>query len=170
MGTSLTVATRTEQVPIDFALYLPESWANDAARRREARIPDDVQFATKSELALQLMRRALANNVPRGLVLADQAYGTSRQFRQEIRRMGLHYAVGVDDRTVVMVYDKLGRRRDEIISVRDLGVRIEARRGFRRCTWRQGTKEPLTARFALRRVVLHMTAHTASRTASRCGF
>jgi SRSO17 transposase len=153
VATSLTVATRTEQVPIDFDLYLPESWANDAARRREARIPDDVQFATKSELALQLMRRALANNVPRGLVLADQAYGSSRQFRQEIRTMGLHYAVGVDDRTVVMVYDKLGRRRDEIISVRDLAVRIEARHGFRRCTWRQGTKAPLTARFALRRVV-----------------
>lgn len=153
VGTSLTIATRTEQVPIDFALYLPEAWANDAARRREARIPDDVQFATKSELALQLVRRALSDGIPRGLVLADQAYGTSREFRDEIRRLGLHYAVGVDRRTVVMVYDKLDRRRDEIISVQDLARRIEARGGFRRCTWRQGTKQPLTARFALRRIV-----------------
>src|SRR5690348_5471450 len=61
IGVSLTVATRTEQVPIDFALYLPEAWTEDRARRQEARIPDDVQFATKTELALQLLRRVVDN-------------------------------------------------------------------------------------------------------------
>jgi SRSO17 transposase len=149
----LTVATRTEHVPIDFALYLPESWIDDAERRREARIPDEVQFQTKPELALDLIRRALDDHVPRGLVLADAAYGSSRDFRDGIREAGLHYAVATDPRTVVMVFDKRGRRRDEIISVHDLAMRIESRRGFRRCTWRQGTSHPLSARFALRRVV-----------------
>jgi SRSO17 transposase len=67
--------------------------------------------------------------------------------------MGLDYAVAVDNRTVVMVFDKLGRRRDEIISIIDLAHRIDAHGGFRRCTWRQGTKQELSARFALRRVV-----------------
>src|SRR6201994_215719 len=153
IGVSLTIATRTEQLPIDFALYLPERWTEDRARRREARIPDDVQFATKPELALGLLRRAVKNGVPPGLVLADQAYGTSREFRKGVREMGLHYAVAVDNRTVVMVFDKLGRRRDEIISVLDLAHRIEEQGGFRRCTWRQGTKQDLSARFALRRVV-----------------
>lgn len=153
IGVSLTVATRTEQLPIDFALYLPESWTEDRARRREARIPDNVQFATKTELALRLLKRAVARGAPPGLVLADQAYGTSREFRKGVREMGLHYAVAVDDRTVVMVFDKLGRRRDEIISVGDLAHRIDAQGGFRRCTWRQGTKQDLSARFALRRVV-----------------
>ena len=153
IGVSLTVATRTEQLPIDFALYLPESWTEDRARRREARIPDDVQFATKTELALRLLKRAVAHEVPPGLVLADQAYGTAREFRKGIREMGLHYAVAVDNRTVVMVFDKLGRRRDEIISVLDLAHRIDEQGGFRRCTWRQGTKQDLSARFALRRVV-----------------
>lgn len=153
IGVSLTVATRTEQVPIDFELYLPEAWTEDRKRRREARIPEDVQFATKPELALRLLRRAVDDKVPPGLVLADQAYGASREFRQEIRDLGLHYAVAVDDRTVVMVFDTLGRRRDEIVSVGDLAYRIESRGGFRRCTWRQGTKQDLSARFALRRVV-----------------
>ena len=153
IGVSLTVATRTEQLPIDFALYLPESWTEDRARRREARIPDDVQFATKPELALRLLERAVAHGVPPGLVLADQAYGTAREFRKGIREMGLHYAVAVDNRTVVMAFDKLGRRRDEIISVLDLAHRIEEQGGFRRCTWRQGTKQDLSARFTLRRVV-----------------
>jgi SRSO17 transposase len=153
IGVSLTVATRTEQLPIDFALYLPESWTEDRARRREARIPDDVQFATKPELALRMLQHAVDNGVPPGLVLADQAYGTSREFRQGVREMGLHYAVAVDSRTVVMVFDKLDRRREEIISVVDLAHRIDAQDGFRRCTWRQGTKQDLSARFALRRVV-----------------
>jgi SRSO17 transposase len=124
IGVSLTVTTRTEQLPIDFALYLPEAWTKDRARRSEARIPDDVQFATKPELALRLLQRAIDNGIQPGLVLADQAYGTSREFRQGVREMGLHYAVAVDNRTVVMVFDKLGRRREEIISVRvDRGVR-----------------------------------------------
>lgn len=153
VGVSLTVATRTEQVPIDFALYLPEAWTDDPARRREARIPADVQFATKTELALQLLRRAVDDGIPPGLVLADQAYGTSREWRQAIREMGLHYAVAVDHRTTVMVFDKIGRRREEIISIIDLAHRIEGRGGFRRCTWREGTKQDLSARFALRRVV-----------------
>ena len=112
-----------------------------------------MQFATKPELALQLLRRAVENGVPPGLVLADQAYGTSREFRKGIRELGLHYAVAVDQRSVVMVFDKLGRRRDEVISIIDLAHRIDARGGFRRCTWRQGTKQDLSARFALRRVV-----------------
>jgi len=153
IGVSLTVTTRTEQLPIDFALYLPEVWTKDRARRSEARIPDDVQFATKPELALRLLQRAIDNGIQPGLVLADQAYGTSREFRKGVREMGLHYAVAVDNRTVVMVFDKLGRRREEIISVLDLALRIDTQGGFRRCTWRQGTKHDLSARFALRRVV-----------------
>jgi SRSO17 transposase len=153
VGVSLTVATRTEQVPIDFALYLPEAWTEDHARRREARIPVDVLFATKPELSLQLMQRALNDGIPPGLVLADQAYGTSRDWRMCVREMGLHYAVAVDSRTTVMVFDKLGRRREEIISIIDLAHRIESHGGFRRCTWREGTKHDLSARFALRRVV-----------------
>jgi SRSO17 transposase len=153
IGTSLTLATRTDQVPIDFALYLPKSWLDDKKRCEEARVPWDVQFATKPELGLQLIRRALDDHMPAGVVLADQAYGASEDFRDGIRAMGLHYAVAVDAQTKVMVYDKRGRRRDERVSVKQLAHRIEARGGFRRTTWRHGTRGPLSARFALRRVV-----------------
>jgi SRSO17 transposase len=153
VGVSLTVATATEQVPIDFALYLPDVWLSDKARRQEARIPDDIPFATKSELALTMMRRARDAGVPAGVVLADVAYGTSRDFRKGIRALGLHYAVAVEARTTVMVFDELGQRNDEILSVGELASRIELQSGFRRCMWRRGTKQDLSARFALRRVV-----------------
>jgi SRSO17 transposase len=152
IATSLVVATRTEQLPIDFALYLSEAWLTDS-RREEARIPWTLKFATKPELALQLIRRAVDDNVPRGIVLADQAYGTSEAFRNGVRALNLHYAVGVDAKTVINVVDKRGRRSHDKVSLKKLAHRIESRGGFRRCTWRQGTKLPLSARFALRRVV-----------------
>lgn len=153
IGVSLSIATRTEQVPIDFALYLPESWITDEQRRREARIPDEVVFKTKPELALDMVRQALVDEVPPGLVLADAAFGSSRDFRDGVRKLGLQYAVAVDPRTVVSVVEKSGRPRQEIVSVQALAQRIESQSGFRRCTWRKGTKEDLTARFALRRVI-----------------
>ena len=153
VGVSLTVATATEQLPIDFALYLPDDWITNEARRQEARIPDDVPFATKGELALRMMKRARDAGIPAGIVLADAAYGTSRDFRKGILELGLHYAVAVEARTTVMVFDELGHRHDEIISVGALASRIESQRGFRRCTWRPGTRQDLSARFALRRVV-----------------
>lgn len=90
---------------------------------------------------------------PAGVLLADAAYGTSRDFRDGIRELGLHYIVGVDPKTAVAVFDRRGRRRDDPVSVRDLAFRVAKQGGFRRCTWRKGTKEDLTARFALRRVV-----------------
>jgi SRSO17 transposase len=61
---------------------------DDKMRRDEARIPWDVQFATKPELGLQLIRRALDDHIPPGLVLADKAYGASDDFRERLREMG----------------------------------------------------------------------------------
>jgi SRSO17 transposase len=159
LATSLSVATRTEHLPIDFELYLPTSWTEDAARRREARIPDWVAFQTRPELALEMIRRAVVDGVPPGVVLADSAYGSSIAFRAGIRALDLHYIVAVDPQTVVAVFDKLDRRRDTPVGVRDLAFRIDEHGGFRRCTWRKGTKTDLSARFALRRVVPAYDAH-----------
>lgn len=164
VATSLTIATRTDQVPIDFELYLPKTWTDDPKRRAEARIPWQVEFETKPQLGLRLIRRAVEAGVPPGLVLADQGY-SSVELRDGIRALGLHYAVGVDAKTVVKVYSKNGRLREETIKVKKLAQRIDASGGFRRCTWRQGTKVPLSARFALRRVVwagVHTYKHKQS--------
>jgi SRSO17 transposase len=77
VGVSLSIATRTEHLPIDFELYLPTDWANS---------PEPSP-------------------------------------------------------------------RSEALSVSELALHINERGGFRRCTWRKGTKEDLSARFALRRVI-----------------
>lgn len=153
IGVSLSVATRTEHLPTDFELYLPDSWANDSARRQEARIPEEVTFKTKPQLAVQMLRRAVADNVPKGVVLADGAYGTSSEFRSQVRSLGLHYAVGVDPQTTVCLFEPEECLQGEAVSVKDMALNIHERGGFRRCTWRSGTRETLWARFALRRVV-----------------
>jgi len=153
IGVSLSVATPIDHAPIDFELYLPEIWANDPKRRKEARIPDEVQFKTKPELALDMIRRAVVDGIPLGVILADSAYGTSSAFRDGVRSLGLHYAVGVNPQTTVDLLDSIGRPRGKPVSVRELALQIHERGGFRRCTWRKGTKKDLAASFALRRVV-----------------
>lgn len=153
LGVSLSATTQTEHVPLDFELYLPTCWTADPARRAEARIPDDVTFKTKPDLALEMIRRAVEAGVPQGVVLADSAFGTSSDFRLELRRLGLHYAVGVGATTTVFETDPdVLNRGGASISVRDLAVKLMAKKKFRRTTWRSGTKEDLTARFAMRRV------------------
>jgi SRSO17 transposase len=153
IGTSLSVASATEHLPIDFELYLPRSWAEDPDRRTEARIPEGVVFQTKPELALKMIQRAVADGVPPGDVLADAAYGTSREFRAGVRKSGLHYGVGVEPQTKVWLLTQSGQRGSEARSVKELAFELLAANAFRRTTWREGTKEKLWAYFAMRRVV-----------------
>jgi SRSO17 transposase len=153
IGVSLSTATRTEHLPIDFELYLPEQWANDPARRTEARIPPEVTFKTKPQLALQMIERAVQDGVPQGVVLGDTGYGSSAEFRARLRSLGLHYALAVYPHTTVRLLDAQGRPKGDALSVSDLAFSLHERGGFRRCTWRQGTSEALSARFALRPVI-----------------
>lgn len=149
LGVSLSVANRSEHAPIDFELYLPKSWTQDPERRKEARIPEDIPFRTKPELALLMVHRAVEDNIPLGVLLADSAFGDSSAFRAGVRSLGVDYAVGVHGPTTVFVVDRLGRRRGEALSVRDLSLT----RKYRRVTWRVGTKQKLSAHFTRLRVV-----------------
>jgi len=153
VAASLTIATRTEHVPVDFALYLPESWTENPSRRAEAHIPDDVTFKTKPELGLEMIARAVADGLPAGLVLADSAYGDNTEFRRRVRCEGMDYAVGLHRTTTVWRLDPLGRRIGAPVAVGDLAIAI-GRRSFRRVTWREGTKGKMSSRFAVERVVL----------------
>lgn len=148
IGVSLAVATDTEQVAVDFELYLPKSWANDPAKRLEARIPDDVTFKTKIELALGMIERAAQAGLPGEVILADTAYGTSTDFRCAVWSMGFDFAVAVQSPLRVVQLD----HRDRVMgSPHAAGVMAGWLR-FRRVTWRDGTKSKLSSRFAFARV------------------
>ena len=81
VAVSLSVATWSSSLPIAWRLYLPESWTQDRQRRRRAGVPEEVEFQTKPQLALEQIRQALEEGVPRGVVVADAGYGIDSQFR-----------------------------------------------------------------------------------------
>src|SRR3954465_3308766 len=120
IGVSLTVSNGVEHLPIDFELFLPVEWANDPARRREAQIPDDVQFKTKVDLALDIIERAAVDKVPGDIVLADAAYGRSAKFRNTVRLLGFDYAVGVDSTTKVIALGPGGRWSETPVTATEL--------------------------------------------------
>jgi len=155
IGVSLSIASASEQIPIDFELYLPKSWTDDEPRRRAARIPEAVEFKTKPELALDMIVRALEDELPGEVLLADAAYGDSTAFRRGVACYGLDYAVAVSATMTVWSLDGAGRRRGDPVQVRQLGLDL-GEGAFRRITWRRGTRNgergKLHSRFCFRRV------------------
>jgi SRSO17 transposase len=155
VAVSLSVATRSAHVPIDFELYLPVSWTEDAERRSEAKIPESVVFRTKHEIALDMMDRAIEDEVPGDIVLADSGYGDSHHFRETIRFLGFDYALGIHATTTMWRLDSRERRRGQAASAKDI-VHEMGPSAFRRVTWRDGTAEgkrgKLSSRFAFCRV------------------
>src|ERR1700729_3338842 len=101
VAVSLSVATWSSSLPIAYRLYLPKEWAGDAERREKAEVPEEIQFQTKPDIALDQIRAAVAADVVRGVVLADAAYGGSNEFRDGVTELGLQYVVGVQSSMTV---------------------------------------------------------------------
>ncbi|SRR6266487_2544457 len=87
---------------IDRALYLPEEWAADRVRCREAGIPDEVEFATKGELAQQMLARAFAAGVPADWVVGDTVYGYD-ELRLWLDEQQKNYVLAVPETHMVWV-------------------------------------------------------------------
>lgn len=150
VGVSLTLANSTMQLPIDFQLFLPESWANDRARCQAAHIPDDVAYKPKWQLALDMLKRAADAGLPRGIVLADSDYGDRPGFRLGVEQLGLTYSVAIHSPTTVQRVHRSGRL-GKARSVEDLALSL-LKASYRNVTWREGSKQPLASRCATIRV------------------
>jgi SRSO17 transposase len=148
---SLAVATSTEQIPVDFELYLPETWAEDSTLRAEAKIPESVTFKTKIELALEMIERAALAEIPGEIILADGAYGASSVFRNTVRMLGFDFGVGIQSNVRVVRLDRRDRVRGEAMTVLDLAMAL-GRNAFRKVTWRHGSKAKLSSQFCFVRV------------------
>ncbi|WP_439896130.1 IS701 family transposase [Rhizobium aegyptiacum] len=79
---------------IDRALYLPKSWTSDPARLAATHVPEATAFATKPGLAADMIRRALAADVPFSWVAADAVYGVG-DVEGTLRRACKGYVLGV---------------------------------------------------------------------------
>jgi SRSO17 transposase len=98
IGVFLGYASRHGHALIDRALYLPEVWANDPARRRAAGVPAETGFATKPQLGRQMLAAAFAAGVPCRWVTSDSIYGADYALRRCIERNGRGYVLAVTSR------------------------------------------------------------------------
>jgi SRSO17 transposase len=86
VAVSLSVSTWSSSLPVAWKLYLPEAWCQDSERRQRAGVPEEIEFQTKPEIALNQIQQALEQKVPVGVVLADAGYGNGTPFRAAISR------------------------------------------------------------------------------------
>jgi SRSO17 transposase len=94
IGVFLLYASERGAAFIDRALYLPDEWMGDAERREEAHIPTGVGFATKGEIARELLGRAFAAGVPAQWVVGDTVYSAD-ELRRWLEGQGRHYVLAV---------------------------------------------------------------------------
>jgi len=165
VAVSLSLSSVQGSIPIAYQLYLPKDWAGDTARRRAGGVPEDIVFATKPDIALEQMRQAIAAGVPRGVVLADAGYGDETAFRDGITELGMLYAVGIRPATTVWAPGTAAlppkawsghgirptrlRREpgNEPVSVKALAMALPEQ-AWRTVSWREGSNNELTSRFA----------------------
>lgn len=151
IGVSLAVASSTDHLPLDFELYLPDCWANDAERREQARIPKEVTFKTKIALALGMIERAVKAGITGEIMLADAAYGDSSEFRNGVRKLGFDFAVGVQSTLRVVRLDSRDQINEKPVTAAELVARLGPK-AFRKITWREGSRAKLSSRFCFVRV------------------
>jgi len=169
VAVSLHWSTSEASCPIGWRLYLPESWLKTPERRAAGKIPDEVVYCSKNQLALGLVDQALGWKVPRLPVVADSAYGNDFEFRAGLRKRKMQYVVAVEPSTKAWTSDpatvpiparKPRGRPPEYPALNDMPepqtlaeiARTCPPEAWRDVTWRQGTKGPMRSRFARVRV------------------
>jgi SRSO17 transposase len=173
VAVSLSLANHEASLPVSYRLYLPRDWAEDPARRAKAGVPEEIAFQTKPEVALDQLRTAVADGLPRAPVVMDAAYGNDTDLRTGVSALGLPYVAAVQSNTTVWPqgtgplppkpWSGRGRRPTRLrrdaqhqpVSVKALALLLPET-AWTMISWRAGTNAVLGSRFARSRV---RTAH-----------
>lgn len=162
VGVFLVGTTPSGSALLDHQLYLPKEWANDKKRRKKARVPDEIQFQTKPQIAVDLLRRTRANGlVGFDWITADETYGRDGKFLEALEADEQRYLLEVpvtttvwtvDPATQVPPYSGRGRRpkhptRDAVQSVQAIAQNLP-REAWEMIKLREGAKGPLVFEFA----------------------
>jgi SRSO17 transposase len=101
IGVCVSYASPLGHALLDRELYLPKEWMDDRERCRQAGIPDDRRFATKPQLARQMLARAFAAGVPATWVTGDSVYGDNRERRRWLESQLQAYVLAVSGKEYV---------------------------------------------------------------------
>ena len=169
VAVSISLASETASLPVAYRLYLPKDWARDRQRRKQAHVPSEIRFQTKPQIALAQLEALLAQGAPHHCVIADAGYGVDTAFRLRLTEMGLPYMLGITSAVSVWPqdveplppkrYSGFGRpplmpRRTpkrQPSSVKALAQGLPAS-AFQNISWREGSNDTLSGRFAAVRV------------------
>jgi SRSO17 transposase len=163
VAVSLSIANHFASLPVGYRLYLPKEWAEDRARRERAGVPEGIRFKTKQQIALELIQRAHAAGLPRGVLLMDLDYGRDSRLRTSVSALGLSYVVGIQPNVLMWApgtgpkrpdksLNNNGRRNEpDLISAKEVARALPAH-AWRTIRWREGSADWLSSRFARVRV------------------
>jgi len=101
IGVSVHAVGTRGTVALGWALYLPQEWCDDPQRRRKAKIPEQVVFKTKPELAVELTERAAGWEISKAPILGDCAYGKNTELRERLNDAELEYVLSVSEEVSV---------------------------------------------------------------------
>jgi SRSO17 transposase len=136
-------AERTLAWPVATRLYLPQEWAADEVRRKQAHVPEGVVFATKAELALALLDEARACGVCHACVTCDADYGDNPHFLNGLEQRGERHVVAVRADFSVT----LGRGPASPVLRADAALAAQPLRHWHTIAWREGAQGWWRARF-----------------------
>jgi SRSO17 transposase len=111
IGVFLTYGSDRGRALIDRELYLPKDWTSDRERCRAAGIDDDVEFATKPDLGLRMLKRAVDSGIPFGWVTADAVYGQAGKIRLWLEEHEIAHVLAVPKSQMVMTMEFFGQAR-----------------------------------------------------------
>jgi len=163
VAVSLSVANHAASLPVAYRLYLPEAWTKDRVRRKKAGVPKQIKFKTKPQIALEQIRWACESGLPRGVALMDAAYGRDARLRAGMTELGVPYVVGIvptilmwapgsGPRRMDKPMNNTGRRDEpELLSAKKVALGLP-KQAWRTVTWREGSADQLSSRFARVRV------------------
>ena len=153
IGVFLTYATVQGRVLLDRELYLPQVWADDAERRREAGVPEEAAFRTKPQLARLMLERAVEAGVPFRWVAGDEVYGSDRNLRRWLEGADIPHVLAIKSNEKLWVLTDKGPgqvRADRLVSQveESAWVRLSAGKGAkgpRVYDWTRVVTRPLGA-------------------------
>jgi SRSO17 transposase len=136
-------AERTLAGPVATRLYLPQTWAEDAARRKQAHVPEAVPFQTKAEIALALLDEANACGVRHACVTGDADYGDNPNFLNGLEERGERHVVAVRANFSVT----LGRGPESPVRRTDDVLAAQPRQDWHTIAWSAGAQGWWRAKF-----------------------
>jgi SRSO17 transposase len=137
IGVFASYVSRHGHAFIDRALYLPKEWTDDRRRLKAAHVPNNVDFATKPQIARQMITRAIAAKVPFSFVAADTVYGTG-MIETLLRHAGKGYVLGVAANHVFHSWGKP----QPVSGTADTIAQSLPKTAWRRLSSGEGTKGP----------------------------